>query len=629
MLRLMRDHASSWMIKFILGAIVVVFVFWGVGSFRSQRLNTVASVNGEPITADQYRQAYDNLLSQYRRQFGNNLNSDLLQALQVDQQALERLIEQKLLVQEAQKLNLQVTEQELAQAIREIGVFQNAGIFDNTLYQRVLSSNRMSPEEFEAAQKEAMITEKLRSFIQDGVKASSQEVEAWYNWRNTTVNIDYVLFESAKFEITDLPEDELQSHFEQNQDNYKTQPQVKIRYVHFDPKQYGADLTHDEEEIEAYYRNNLSQFEQEQTVEARHILLKLAPDADADTVEAKRQKAVEILAEYREGADFAELARTYSEGPTKDKGGDLGAFGRDAMVKPFSDKAFAMQAGEVSEPVRTSFGWHLIKVEKVNAALTPELSDVKEQIEQQLTDRKAKALAFDEAESVFDAAFDAESLAETAEARNLEVKTSGFFGRAGPPDVAQRRQLATAAFELEVDEISDVLEYTDGYYLIQLIEKQAEKIPPFDRVKTRVEADYRTVKQDAKAKEAAEAFLEDLKSGQNMALLSEKKGLEVKTSGFFKRNASIPELGNERALAAAAFKLSPTKPLTDEVVKGAKGYFVILYRDLKSPPAEEFAKEEEQTANQLRLQKRSRAFTAWLGQVREQSDIWIKEGLLE
>jgi peptidyl-prolyl cis-trans isomerase D len=625
----MRDHASSWMIKFILGAIVVVFVFWGVGSFRSQRLNTVASVNGDVITSDQYRLAYENLLNQYRRQFGNNLNNDLLQALQVDRQALERLVDQRLLVQQAQKLNLQVTEQELADAIGEMGVFQNAGMFDNQLYQRVLSSNRMSPEEFEAAQQEAMISEKLRSFIQDAVKTSSQEVEAWYNWRNTTVNIDYVLFESAKYTTTDLPADEVQAYFDQHQENYKTEPQVKIRYVHINPKDLGADITHTEEEVEAYFRNNRAEFEQEKTVAARHILLKLAPDADAETVEAQRQKAVDILAEYRGGADFAELARKYSEGPTKDKGGDLGTFGQDAMVKPFADKAFAMEAGEVSEPVRTSFGWHLIKVEKVNAAVSPELADVKAQIEQKLTERKAQVIAFDQAESLFDAAFDADGLMQAAEARNLEVKTSPLFGRAGPPGVAQRRDLAAAAFELEGDEISDVLEYSDGYYLIQLIEKQAEQIPAFDAVKTRVEADYRKVQQDENAKRKAEAFLEALKGGENMEQLGEKDGLEVKTSGFFKRNAAIPDLGNERALADAAFQLSAAKPLAEAVVKGSKGYFVMRYRDRKTPSAEDFAKEEAQTANQLRLQKRSRAFTTWLAQVKAQSDIWIKEGLLE
>ena len=180
----MRDYATSWMIKFILGAIVIVFVFWGVGSFRSQKASQVAKVNGEVITIEAYREAYRNLVEQMRKQFGGNLNDDLIKTLNLEQQALDRLINRHLLLQQARKLDLKVSDQELADAIAAIEAFKAAGVFNNRQYQRVLSNYRMTPESFEQMQKQSMLMEKLSDLIFSGVKVSEAEARDWYNWQN-------------------------------------------------------------------------------------------------------------------------------------------------------------------------------------------------------------------------------------------------------------------------------------------------------------------------------------------------------------------------------------------------------------------------------------------------------------
>ena len=157
MLRLMRKQAGSWLIKILLGAIVIVFVFWGVGSFRSQRGDKIATVNGEPITLDEYRDTFDNLVEQLRRRFGNNLDEDMIEKLQVKKQALNQLISNTLLLQEAKRLKFRVSDTELASAISEIPAFQRAGTFDPQLYRNVIERLRMTPEEFEVAQRNAMM----------------------------------------------------------------------------------------------------------------------------------------------------------------------------------------------------------------------------------------------------------------------------------------------------------------------------------------------------------------------------------------------------------------------------------------------------------------------------------------
>ena len=176
MLRLMRQQAGSWLIKILLGAIVIVFIFWGVGSFRAQRGGRVALVNGDQITLDEYREAYNNLLEQLRERFGNNLNEDMIKMLQVRKQALNQLVDNKLLVQEAKRLKFRVSDKELAEAIMKIGAFQRAGVFDSRLYSNVLDRLRMTPEEFEIAQREAVLIERLRTIITGGVKVADQEV---------------------------------------------------------------------------------------------------------------------------------------------------------------------------------------------------------------------------------------------------------------------------------------------------------------------------------------------------------------------------------------------------------------------------------------------------------------------
>ena len=235
MLRLMREKATSWLIKVLLGAIVVVFVFWGVGSFRAQKGLRVAVVNGDIITLDDHRDAYNNLVERLRQSFGNNLNDDLLKTLRVKEQALNQLIDNRLLVQEAQRLKFRVPDDELAAAIMNIGAFQAAGTFNNRLYQNVLERLRMSPEEFEAAQREAMLVERLRAFISGSAKVSDQEAREWYRWENASVNIDFVGFDPDQYKDVKPAAEEIQTYFENNKVSYKTDPKVKVRYVQFSP----------------------------------------------------------------------------------------------------------------------------------------------------------------------------------------------------------------------------------------------------------------------------------------------------------------------------------------------------------------------------------------------------------
>lgn len=627
MLRLMRDYATSWLIKIILGAIVVVFVFWGVGSFRNRKSNVIASVNGEAVSFEEYRSTYNNLLEQMRQRFGDNLNEDVLKMLQLDQQALDQLIEQRLLMQEVARLDLRVTNEEVVRAIQNISSFQTNGVFDSRLYTTVLNYNRLTPENFEAAQKQRLLIEKLRTYLFSNSQVSENEVREYYNWKNVTVSIDYVLFDPETYQDIELTDEALETYFNNHKEAYKTDPLLKVNYLRFDPQTYMTEVQLSAEDIETYYFDNKEKFATPKTVEARHILFKVDAGAPGDVVDAAREKAQEVLDLVRKGEDFASMAKQYSEGPSKENGGQLGAFKKEDMVAPFSEKAFSMEQGEVSEPVRTQFGWHLIKVEKVNEASVQSLEDATKTIQKTLTDDQAKALAYDKAEAFYETTLEGDLLAEVGNEMGLEVKTTGLFSMVGPEkEVNNPKAFADAAFALSVNQISEIQDFDDGFYILQVIESIPGKIPELAAVKDAVTMDLMKEKQAALAEEKAKALLAVLKSDSTADGTGSDSGVVFKTTDYFKRNDQIKDIGWENEISQTAFTLSSAQPFAEDVVRGKNGFYVIRLKDRRLPDSQGFDKEKKQLQEILIQQKELKAFSLWLSEVRKKSEITIQEG---
>ncbi len=627
MLSLMRKHASSWIIKFLLAAIIVVFIPWGVQQYTSGRSSRVAEVNGSIITLDDYRSTYTNLVEQVRQSFGNNVNDELIQTLGLPKRALDQLIDRALMLQAAEKLSIQVSDDELAQSIGSIGAFQTAGVFDNQRYLSMLSRTQLTPEAFEVQQREAMVINKLQGFISGNIKVSDTEAQQWYKWNNTEVDLDYVLIEPQQIKNIKPTAEEIQSHFEANKEKYKTDPELKIRYLYLNPQNYLDKLKILEEDIADYYESNLDKFRTPQTVQARHILIRVDQNATPEQVKDARQRIEDVLKLARDGQDFAELAAEYSEGPTKSKGGDLGTFRRQDMVKPFSDKAFSMQAGEISEPVRTDFGWHIIKVEKVNPATVQSLDEARTEIEDKLKADRSRNLAYDEAEAVFDATFEGQQFIDIAKERGLKMINTDFFTqKKGPAGTQNARQLAEAAFKLPLNEVSEIQDLGNGYCLIEALEKRPAQIPELKDVEAEVKKDLIKEKKDAEALRQAQSILTELENDTTLTAAADKLNLKAQTTGLFKRNDSIPGIGYESEIAGAAFKLSDSDAFHKEPIKGQKGVYVIKFKDRKEPSLEGFEKEKSDIKARLLQQKSFKAVETWLNRIKEESEIVIADG---
>ncbi|MFZ0612314.1 MAG: SurA N-terminal domain-containing protein [Desulfobacterales bacterium] len=629
MLSLMRKSAGSWIIKFILGAVILAFIPFGYGIYQDRRDVKVATVNGSPVRLEEYTRQYNNLVEQVRRNFGGTLNEETLKGLRLKEQALNQLIDQKLMLAEAAKLGISVSDQELAESISKIEAFQTAGVFDPKRYEYVLSRLHLTQDGFEADQKRSLLVDKLSQFVTTSVKVSDAEALDWYKWNNSQVNLRYVKFPADHFKNIDASAEEIGAWFEAHKETYKTEVEVKARYVHVDPKTYVERVSLTEDDLRAYYDNTPDEFHTPKTVEARHILIKVDPQADEKTVEETRQRALAVLKLAREGKEFAELAKEYSEGPTAPNGGYLGAFRKDAMVKPFADQAFAMTAGDISEPVRTRFGWHVIKVEKVNEEGTVSFDAAREDIRRKLTDERAKALANETAASIYDNSFQGDDLVRNAAAQKIDIAKTGFFTRQGPvAGVADGEKFAAAAFDLAVMDIGPVQELSDGYYILQVTEKKDAQIPELKDVEPRVRADVIKEKQKAAARAQAEAFLAALKEGKSLTEESARAKLPVESTGYFTRQGPLPQIGYSQELLEAAFQLSPANRWPQQVFEVGDGYYVVAFEERKEPSSEEFEKQKADMKQKLREQKQYRAITEWLAELRTSGQVTIDKSYI-
>ncbi len=631
MLNLMRKHAGSWMIKVVLFAIVVVFVFWGVGSMRSRKQTQVADVNGEIISVEVYRRAYYQLMENYRRLYGEQLNDNLLKMLRPGQQALDSLISRILMLQESERLKIEVNDQELADAIQAIPAFQNNGVFDYRRYQQLLGLNKMTTEQFEQTQLQDLRIGKLQSLITSAVTISDEDARQWYEWNNAEANLDYVVFDPNQYSDVTPTQEQIETYFKENIVKYQTEPQVKVRYLHFDPNAYEQGVQVTDEAVEEYYQQHPGEFATEKTVQARHILFKVDQGGDPAVDEEKKAQAAKVAKLAKSGKDFAQLAKQYSEGPTRDKGGLLGTFKRDAMVEPFADAAFSMNEGEISEPVRTRFGWHVIKVEKINQARTESLKEATPKIQKKLRQERARQKAQEAAEQVYDSVFDGDDLGDAGKTYQVPVMDTELFTAAGFKDqrIGRPQEFAKTAFNLDPMAISEIQNWDDGYYLLQVVERVESKMPELESVVERVRADVIKKLQEERAKQDAEAMLADIEKGTSMAEASQHVGLQVNETGFFKRSGAIAKIGYEPNMTSVAFELSKDKPLADQVVEGRNGWYVLQLKERKLPSREDFVKNMNATKQRLTGQRKQAVFQQWVADLRARSEIDINQELVQ
>ena len=625
----MRKHATSWLIKVACFAIVIVFIFWGGYSYTEKKANRVAVVNGSYIGLREYQSMYSNLVEQMRRQFGRQFSSELVETLNLKGQALDRLINRRLILAEAGMLKFDVSREELQNAIVSYPAFQTNDQFDPLRYQQILRSNRLTPQDFEANQREDLLINKVEQFITRGAKVLESEMLSFFHHTRDRVNLAYVQIDPQDFKNqVNVDEEAVRDYFDEHRENYRLADKRNILYVRFVPRDYLAEVEVTDQEIEEFYQLHQDNYREPKKVHARHILFRISEKAKTAEIQEILDRAKKVLNLARKGDNFAELARKYSEDSTAAKGGDLGYFKSGDMVKPFADSAFSLKKGEISDLVRTRFGIHIIKVEDITEESVQPLAQVKETVRQSLKEERGREIALQRADSFIDLSRALDDLQKAAAEAGLEVKESGLFAAEEPvPQLGRHPEINDIIFALRPKEISPAFSIGDDQLVAQLVEIQDSRLEEFAEAQERVQEDWITEQSEVLARKQAQEWLETARQEGNLAEVARRNKLKINKTGLFTTISPAPPFGNQRDMVITAFSLTPEQPVPSEVYE-VDGKFIILQLEDSQPASENgFQKEKDSLAKQLLQAKKEQTFSRWINGRRQQADIKMLQEL--
>jgi len=632
MLDRMRRH-RGWL-KWSLAIVVVSFVLLYIPSFLGDSRQqgaannaVVAEVNGQEISAAEFRRVYQQQIQAYRQSYGANVDERLLKQLGIDQRIVQQMVEEQAALSEAKRLGINASDAEVRERILALPAFQENGQFiGDQRYRQVLQMQNppMRSDEFEDEVRRSIMTEKLQAALTGWMTVSDADVQKEFTRRNEKVKLAVVSFPADKFREGVVATDaDVTRYFEDHKEEFRIPEKRKIRFVAIDQEALRQKVTVTGQQIERYYNDNIQQFSTPEQVHAEHILLKTEGKDDA----AVKKQAESLLAQAKGGANFEDLAKKYSEDDaSKVKGGDLDYFGRGQMVKEFDDAAFAAKPGDIVGPVKTQFGYHIIKVLDHRQAQTKPLAEVRSQIEDQLKFEQAQDQAQKEADSISSQLKSPSDFDKVARDHGLTVHESGFFQQDEPiagiglaPNVAQQ------AFAMKIGDVSEPIRTPQGYAFVTVLAKQDSYLPKLDEVKAKVRDAVLKQKAVDAARQKAASVDAAMKSG-DFDKAAKDAGVEVKTTDFIARGAQVTDIGQSAAVDAAAFSL-PKGGVSDPIVT-ANGAAIIKVVDKQTPSPSDFATQKNSLRTELLNQRRNEFYSAYMNKARQRMDIRINRDVI-
>ena len=483
----MRRHASSWIIKILFAVIIIVFIFaFGMGGFQGDRAQVLAYVNDQAIMIQDFERLYERRVRNLRDQNPNISHEDLAKA-QFKRQVFDTMVNTNLLLAEAQRLGLGVSNAELIGYIQDVPVFQNEqNQFDKTRYERVLSDQRMSPGDYESDVSRSILLDKLRQTLDLAVSPTEAEARDLFAYAKEQVVVDYVLYAWKDFAASVKPSDqEIADWFEANKERFRRPPLADFALLPVTPASLAKPAEIADAEAAEYYKVHLDEFRQPAQAKARHILIKVDQNAPADAVEKARKETLDIRARVLKGESFSDLARELSQGPSSVKGGDLGWFPKGAMVGPFDEAAFSLPLNTVSAPVRTQFGWHLVLVEERRPGGLRSLEEASSDIKRTLAEERATTRLQDALDQALEQAVTGDALQRIGQDIGVQITRTGLVSS---DQLAARlgldQETAGRIFDLTLGQVTDTpISIPDGYMLAAKTEVKASEVPPLDNVR--------------------------------------------------------------------------------------------------------------------------------------------------
>jgi len=623
MLKYFRNRKSlGWLVgAFLLILVIFAFVAFYIPDFLTGTgvagSGEVAWVEGTPISSQEFLRSYRAQEQQYRQQLGPQFSTDLMRQLGFDNLVLRQLVQNQILLLEAERQGLSVTDQEVSDFILSIPQFQEGGKFiGRDAYLSLLAQNSLSAPQFEAQLRQDLMRQKLQSLVTDGIVVPAADLEEEYRRRNEKLHLEYAFVPKAEFEAqVQVTDEEARGFYDENEKKFERPVQRKVRFITLTPQLFAGAVSASDREVQRYYEQNSSRYETEDQWAASHILFKTEAGKDEEAV---RKKAEAVLAQAKAGADFAELAREHSEDTSAENGGDLGLFGKGQMVPEFEAAAEALRDGQVSDLVRSTYGFHIIKLNGRQKAFIRPLDSVRDEIKNTITQEKARGTMEQAADSAAEKLRASGNLdALSAEYPVLVPQETAFFGRADNlPQLGNSPEATKAAFENEVGQVSSSIRLGSGFAFLQVLEERPAGIPDFDEVKEEARKQLR----DRKVMELARARAEALRQ----TLLTEgpeKTGIELLSTESFFRGGQLPEAGRSAAVNARAFELSPgelSAPLSAD-----NGFVLVRVLEKTGFSPVDFAAQKPDFLEQMANEQRLRVWSAFVESLTARYDVRV------
>lgn len=639
MLKVLRENLRylSW----VLWLVIIVFVglafveFGTVGPGAESPQAAAASVGGDEVTYAEFQRQYQAVEQQYRQALGDQFTEETVRQLRLPIQVLDQLINQKILLREAERVGLVVSDEDVRAAILDLPGFRDErGRFvGEELYSQVLRSYGYSPSAFEDEIRQQLLLERLMEIFRRSLHIDSTELERAHREDVERARIRYVQLspQALRGEI-EVDADSLAAYFEENREAYRLPEKRVVDYLLVETSAVRQGLELDDPTLEEYYRQNPQEFTREEEVRARHILVGV--DEERPEPEA-RELIEEVRSRIEAGEDFAALAREVSEDPgSRDRGGDLGFFGRGRMLREFEEAAFAAEPGELVGPVRTGFGFHLLEVlERREGGLQP-FEEVRGRIESRLRSERAAELTEETARRLArqllqEEGSGAEALAALADTEPVArfATTPAFGADEAVPGIGRETPFSVRAFELAEGQISEPVRIPRGWAILHLSEVQAPRLPELSEVEADVRRDFLEARAEELAHDRLAELREGLDAGGDLDELAAGLGLSPQESERFGPQGVVSGLGVNRALSRLALGLEEGEFGGPVEARGGPVVFEVTERRHFDPA--EFAREKDALRARLEEEKVNRLLGSLIQKRREELRVRYDSRLLE
>ena len=633
MLDSMRRHIG-WL-KWSLGLVILAFAFLYVPSFGQSTpqltgalTDVVATVGQREITVGEFRTVYLRQLQSYQAQSGGEISAEILRSMGLDRQILQQMIDEHAALQEAERLGVTVTDAEIRERIVSFPAFQQNGQFvgEQAYLQRLRrQSPPMTPAQFEEDVRRSLMLERLQAAVTDWITVTEEDLRREHVRRSETIRVSAISFRADDFrEGIEVTDEDVAALFAQNAIDYTVPEKRRLRFVLIDVAALKASFTPSDADVQAYYGYNTDRYTEPVTLRASHILLRTEGKDPAEV----QTRAEEIVAEARGGGDFAALARQYSEDDsTKELGGDLGSISPGQMVPEFEGAAYALEQGEISDPVSSLFGVHIIKATEKTGGATQPLNEVRESIvellKQESADARASALAEAMAADITTAAEPASAMDAAARQRGLEPQESLFVSPGEPIlGLGFSSEVTTRAFQLGQGQVAGPIQTPSGPAFVTVVAIQDPFVPPLEEVEARVRDDVIRRTAFAAAQERAAEVATLLQTADDFTQAAETEDLEVSTSDALTRGAAVPGVGLDTVVEAVAFSLSAGET-SNPVMTGNRA--VILHvHERQEATAADFQATRETLRNNLIAERQDQFFAAYMENAKARIRIDIK-----